>query len=256
LGGTVVSTVKCSGAFMIDVLSLAIAFVMVCAIKTSTRPARIPAGEVKSLRRRVAIWASDMQEGLVVMGRARFLLGVLAVLALMNLAIAPLPVIIPYFVKEVHHLPAWCIGLLDSALGAGVFFGAFALRAIQRHVRRDRVALSGLGLVGVGLALFGLPGIASPCIGMLTVGFGSTLFNISLNSNLMLAIPDHFRTRLFGWIVLKCQSVRPLGLSLAGVIIEQAPMPVFSCAIGATMLALTSLLALARKFCFFRIYQR
>ncbi len=248
LGGIVVSTIKCSGAFAVDVAGFMIAFALVSAIKADTRPVRGDAPVEGGLLRHLATWASDLKEGFVVLVRVRFILKMVAVFIVMNLAVAPLPVIIPYYVKEVLHLPAWNVGLLDSALGVGILFGSLLLGSTQRHFRRDAIAIGGLCLVGGGLALFAVPGIAFPCVGMLTVGIGSTFFNICMNSNLTLAIPDHFRTRLLALLALVCQLARPMGLSLAGFVIERVPVPVFACAVGAVIVILAPVPALGREF--------
>lgn len=83
VGGTVVSAVKCSGAFMVDMVSFVAALILVGSIKTDTRPIRARVPSAPALRNRLGIWVSDMKEGLVVLRRVRFLLGVSAVLALM-----------------------------------------------------------------------------------------------------------------------------------------------------------------------------
>lgn len=252
LGGTVISALSCSAALTIDAMSFVIAFAMVFAIKADTRPSGANARALPGLRDFVTTWIPDMREGLSVMCRVHFLLGVLAVLAFVNLSVSPLSIIIPCLIKQVFQLPAWYVGLLYAAKGGGVVFGACSLKVFQsRQKHQDMIGLGGLGLVGGGLALLGLPGPAPPFIGMFIVGLGSALFNIPLTSNLILAIPDRFQTRLSVWIFLACQSASPIGMLLAGVAIERIPLPALCCALGAAILALVPILASVREFCSF-----
>ena len=129
--------------------------------------------------------------------------------ALFNFAFVPFfGVMVPFYVKDVMHFPAWYAGLVDACFGVGVLLGSrVAPSPKSTRLPRDRVVMLGFMMVGVNIIALGLklPAAALPAFFLFG---GAGLVWVRMNTGIVrtLATPAHFRNRMMAtvYFVAEC----------------------------------------------------
>ncbi|NJK46058.1 MAG: MFS transporter [Pleurocapsa sp. SU_196_0] len=134
----------------------------------------------------------------------------------LSLFIINFQVTIPTFARFALSLTEGGFGLLSAAFGLGAAGGA-AFHASRSASDKNRLMQWGSLMLVVSVALLTLaPNVALACVGLALCGFGMILFNVSANSSVQLATPDHLRARVMSVYSLVFAGMAPPGALLTG----------------------------------------
>jgi DHA3 family macrolide efflux protein-like MFS transporter len=217
IGGILVSTVGIAAAFAVNVVTFMVSAIMMLIIRANTRASSGKAGAMT-----IKIWWSSVTEGFRVVFKVRILLGLSLVVMMINFTVAPLVVLIPYLVKEVEKLPAWYVGLLESGLAVGSIVGVIVFGILVKKVKLDRILLSAFLLLGSAIVLmsFNLH-IYVVLISVFLIGISVVWANVIISSQVMIAIPDVFRSRIGASLGFMGKAIEPVSLSVVGLSVDK-----------------------------------
>ncbi|MBN2227267.1 MAG: MFS transporter [candidate division Zixibacteria bacterium] len=140
----------------------------------------------------------------------------------LNFLVSPIAVLFPFYIED--HLgvtPDW-FGYLLAAMGAGSLIGYAVAGSLKISGRvRSRMLIVFLSIMGVQFGALGLSN--SPVLSLaltLTMGMLSGVVNISIITVLQLTTPSEIRGRVFGLLGTIIGGLMPLGMGLAGVVME------------------------------------
>ncbi|PYR33698.1 MAG: hypothetical protein DMF90_19910 [Acidobacteria bacterium] len=221
-GGALVGFLGVPGAFAIDAISFFVGAATAQLIRADTRPGGTSAafGADGSGGSALTRWTVDLKRGFRFLYAVRVLFVMALVAMLVNFLLAPMFVVLPVLVKLGRGLPPWYLGALESGMGAGAILGALGAGWLCRKILPDRVVVLGIALTGIAVAaLPWMPGVALPILATVTVGMSVSLANIPIMSQLAVATPDSYRSRVSSIMLFLCQGVMPLGVALAGVLL-------------------------------------
>jgi hypothetical protein len=122
----------------------------------------------------------------------------------------------PTFARFALSLDESGFGLLNAAFGLGAASGA-AFHASRPSSDKTRLMQWGaLLLVTAFGALSFVPNVPMACVVLALCGAGMILFNVSANSSVQLATPDHLRARVMSVYSLVFAGMAPPGALLTG----------------------------------------
>jgi MFS family permease len=153
-------------------------------------------------------------------------------------------VLLPAFAHDVLHLGANGYGMLMAGSGVGALVAALTVASAGHILPTRTMALGGVGIFSVALALFAFNknlylGVALLAI----VGFGVVLYFSTSNTVLQTIVPDEMRGRVMGIWTLIFGGMIPLGSLQAGLMADYLGTPA-TMAIGALICALAALVTL------------
>jgi MFS family permease len=188
-------------------------FISALAILTMTVPRttsgpRAEGGQVATVR-------AEMREGIVYLFGSQTMVGVLICMVVVQLAIGAIQVVWVPFLQRTFGVGAEGLGIVDVAQGLGMLVSGLALGFLTS--RLSKIALSGWGLVIIGLALAGMG--LSPAFGYviacsLLIGLALTPVSSALMTMMQLAVPDLKRGRVSS--AMNAMSMATSLLSMAG----------------------------------------
>jgi DHA3 family macrolide efflux protein-like MFS transporter len=184
-------------------------------IRARTKPQR------KEVNFSVKVWREDLKEGLLTVWNVKVLFGLVLVAALLNLAFAPIQILIPYLIKETLGLTPWHVGLVETVVGASIIIGSITIGLATKRLRNHRVLMLGVTIGAVALLVGGLIqaywGFVLTCALLV---MGVTWTNILVGAQAAVAVPDHYRARVNTIINTIATSAMPLGLALSGPLLD------------------------------------
>lgn len=250
-GGIVVSTLGVFGAFAIDAGSYLVAALSASRIKANTTPVR---KETPQMKAALHEWAQDLSEGFKLLFKIPVIFWICIVAMFLNLAFAPLGVILPVLAKEGRNMPPWFLGGLESSISLGAIVGAVTMTYVSKKIRADLLIVIAIAMMCIGtMVLPWVPNVALPLTVLFWIGIGGTWANIPMNTQISLAIPDAYRSRVGSIMGFLCQGISPLGLAAAGVIISSFGLTNALVAMGGIGLLLTPLMLLIPNFTKFMV---
>jgi DHA3 family macrolide efflux protein-like MFS transporter len=127
------------------------------------------------------------------------------------------------FAVNVLHGGTRAFGTLEAVVGAGFLIGSLALVALATKVKKGRVMIVGLLVMGVCLALVALTGsVWVAAIPLVAFGVANALVLIAVDTFLQQAVPEGMRGRVFSTRFMLTQGTYALsvlvGGALAGVV--------------------------------------
>jgi DHA3 family macrolide efflux protein-like MFS transporter len=165
----------------------------------------------------------DMKEGFKWILSQKGLLIIMIMSLIINLFTTPTFTMLPLFITEVLNGGAIQLAWIQSANGVGMILGGVVLGVWGGFKSKVNTAFSGLLMASIGLLLFSQTppnilwmGVASIFI----FGFMNSITNSSFFSLLQTLIPHEMQGRVLTLILSTSVAVSPLGLALAGPIVE------------------------------------
>jgi DHA3 family macrolide efflux protein-like MFS transporter len=212
--GLLVSVSGVSLALGVDCAVSLVALAIVLTVKLDARS--LPASDGTDAREIPVVtpWHQLIGSGFKVVFKVKmeFYLALLAMM--INLVLFPFfAVIVPFYVQEVAHLPAWYIGLLDCSFGIGILCASRVLaRFFSTRVFRDRLVMIGFSLLGTNLLALGLatPRFILPFFFVLG-GIGLIFINVNTSMVRTLATPPEFRNRMVATVSFLSALASPVG---------------------------------------------
>jgi predicted MFS family arabinose efflux permease len=240
-----------AGAGLFAALGMGLAYVFVTAFyvagllltlgvtsrpKSASRPARAGGGGGSHWR--------EMKEGLVYVGSRPHMLAGMWLAFLVNLTAFPLSGgLLPYVAREVYHVDQTGLGLLVASFASGALIGSISLTVIGRAFRPARTMIVFAGVWYVLLLAFAQMKIATGGSACLVIaGFAQSWSMVPLAVMLLRTSDEAFRGRVMGVRMLAIYSL-PIGLLVAGVLIEHLGYHATATLYAVTGLVFTLLIA-------------
>jgi MFS family permease len=150
----------------------------------------------------------------------------------------------PAFAHDVLHLGANGYGMLMAGSGVGALAAALTVASAGHILPTRFMALGGIGIFSVALALFAFTkNVYLGTLLLAIVGFGIVLYFSTSNTVLQSIVPDEMRGRVMGIWTLIFGGMIPLGSLQAGLMADLLGTPA-TIAIGALICAAAALVTL------------
>jgi MFS family permease len=219
--------------FLVDALSYLASVLSLCFIRTPFQEARV----VSSAR----LW-DDIQEGLAWLLRQPFIRFLALLTAIGNLVDFGVGLTVIVLAQK-QHASAVGIGLMMACGGIGGIIGSTLASVVQRkHTLRQILVGThwGWGLLLICIALAPSPWVIGILLGLIEVLVSIAL--VAQYSYRLATIPDALRARVTSVFRLVVVAGQPLGLTLAGVLIQAihpVPTMLFLAAIAVALAGVT-----------------
>jgi MFS transporter, DHA3 family, macrolide efflux protein len=197
------------------------------------------------------VFLSGTKEGLQYVWNRKGMRVLFLVAALLYLFIAPMYMLLPFYVEDYLKLDASWYGYLLMSLGIGSALGY--LIAGTANVRgRDQSNMIIFSLLGASLAMGIMGFLTQPFVVIpviFVVGLLAGVFMVKATTVLQLASPSDIRGRVFGLLATLTSGLAPLGWGIAGVVADLANknIPVIYATCGVLVLALSIAMAFSKE---------
>jgi predicted MFS family arabinose efflux permease len=243
-----------SGAGLFAVLGLGASYTVIAifyalgVILISQAGSAQPVPSVSRIAGAVAGGASawrELREGFIYIWNTPALAAALWLALLVNLTAFPITNgLLPYVAREIYHVDQTGLAYLIASLGLGAVVGSLLMYRAPTGGRLGRLMIAAgvtWHAVLIGFAL--TDGFALGMTALLIAGVAQGVTMVSLTVILMRAAEPRFRGRVMGVRLLAIYSL-PVGLLIAGALIEQIGFAATATIYAAAGLALTIVIAL------------
>ena len=165
----------------------------------------------------------DMKEGFQWIFKQKGLLVIMLMSLCINMVTTPTFTMLPLLITEFFKGGAIELAWVQSANGVGMILGGLILGVWGGFKSKINTAFSGLFVASIGLLVFSRTpadmlwiGVAS----MFVFGFMNSIANSTFFSVLQALIPHEMQGRVFTLIMSTSVAVSPIGLAIAGPIVE------------------------------------
>jgi DHA3 family macrolide efflux protein-like MFS transporter len=242
LGALLIGVLPLQGVLAIDVVTavLAISALLLVHIPQPQRAGSNEGAKPPSM-------VADMREALRFLRAWPGLLMIIGIAILVNLLIMPALSLQPLLVTEHFGGDALHLALLQSAFGIGMVSGGVTLSIWGGFKRRSLTGLLALALSGVGFAVIGVvPAKAYPAAvaAMFFAWFMQPIANGSLVAVVQIIVPAEMQGRVFTLLQSGAGAMIPLGLVIAGPLVEVVGVQVWFLVAGLSI----AVMALAALF--------
>lgn len=188
LGGVIIAAIGEAGCFFVNAASY---LATLTALTMMDMPRREPVGRVRL--------SEDLKEGVQLLRQHRRLVLFLAAVAALSFFGRPYIRMMPAFAREVLHVDARGLGLLQSAPGVGTICSALLVGWLASGRGKGAVLGGAMLAFGFVVALFGLTrSFPLALLLLVLMGTAQTLAMASANTLVQLTTPPHARGRLMG----------------------------------------------------------
>ncbi|MDD5495423.1 MAG: MFS transporter [Dehalococcoidia bacterium] len=167
---------------------------------------------------------SDTNEGLRYVWNQKGMRVLFLAAALLYLFIAPMAILLPFYVEDYLKLNAAWYGYLLMALGAGSVIGyVIAGAANVRGKRQSWLTIISLLLAAAAMGIVGFVTVPFMVMGVIfIIGLMAGIFIVKTTTVLQLAATSEIRGRVFGLLGTLTSGLAPLGMGIGGVIADLA----------------------------------
>ncbi len=214
LAGLLITTVGASNVLWID----AVTFVISAAIVAIAIPS-VP-HTVEDERR--GSYLGDIIKGFRFLRRDHLLLTLLVIAATLNFVSNPLvSVVLPVYAREQFGSAA-SLGLMLAGFGAGALAGALLYGAVGHRLPRRTIFVGAFLGVAVPFGVLAtLPGTATAVITLVVLGVITGPLSPLFVTVFQERTPAEMRGRIFGLVAASVWIVLPLGMLVAGLLLEK-----------------------------------
>jgi len=225
LGGAVVATIGPANSFILDSASFFLSTVFISLINYGP----VSREGIEDLYSDIAV---KIKGGLHYVMNDPFIKQLIVIAAGLNFVMAPINVILPFFIKEVLGLTAIVYGTMMACLSVGTFAGSMIIGNVTVH----RGKSLGSGILGIGASLvafsvvfmvsqnFLLPTLITIAILSATlvgVGAGSSFTNVPIITLLQRTTEDSKRGRVMSLVNMGAMAAMPVAYGITGFLLEQ-----------------------------------
>jgi len=214
----------------------------------------IPRPKPREERKAGEAWKSfirDTREGLDYVWNEKGMRILFLAAALLHLLIAPMLLLLPFYVEDYLRQNASWYGYLLAAVGLGSVAGYLIAGAVNvRGKAQSRMIILSLLAASLSLGIVGF--ITQPFIvlGVVTIfGLTAGIFIVKTTTVIQLAANSAIRGRVFGLLTTLTSGLAPIGMGIAGVIADMANknIPVIYAVCGLLVLVMSIGLALSHE---------
>lgn len=213
VAGVLVAVVGAANVLWIDAATFFVSALLVAVAVPRVGP-KAPVEEPAYVR--------DLREGFAFLGGDRALAAMVALVAITNTLDAVSIVALPVYADQVYGSPV-SLGLFTGALGAGSVVGALAFAGIGERLSRRRILTWGF----VAVTAWYFVAIWFPPLPVMLAAFAFTglaagPLNPVIDTVFYERVPDGMRGRVFGVVRATAWVAMPLGVLVAGPLLEVA----------------------------------
>ncbi len=194
---------------------------------------------------------SDTNEGLRYVWNQKGMRVLFLAAALLYLFVAPMVIILPFYVEDYLKLDASWYGYLLMSLGVGSVIGyVIAGAANVRGRAQSRLVVFSLMGAGLALGFIGFVNLPFVVLGIVfVIGLMAGIFIVKATTIVQLASSSEIRGRVFGLLGTLTSGLAPLGMGIAGVVIDMANknIPAICTTCGVLVLILSIGIASSRE---------
>ncbi len=212
LAGVLIGLLSSSHVLWIDAASFAIS-ALLYALVISAKQTKTDAAES---------YFKQFKEGLQFVRHSRLILAIVLTIAVTNFLDSPIfAVIMPVYAKQIYG-DATRLGLLLSIFGAGAVVSGLAFGVIGHRLPRRATYLTVFILVGLPFWVLALtPPFPIALAAMFCCGLAAGPINPILMTVFQERVPAEMRGRVGGMIIAIALVAAPLGMLLAGLLVER-----------------------------------
>lgn len=230
LAGVLIVVVGPTNVLWIDAVTFVVSAVVIAV--GVPRPEKRPAAEPTS-------YLSELRAGYAFLRRDPTLASLVVMLSITNLLDAISFVALPVYADEVFDSSV-ALGMMIGAQGAGSVVGALAFAAIGHRLSRRRVFSWGFVFTASWYPVAALfPPLAVLVAAKTVSGVASGPLNPVIDTVFFERVPDGMRARVLGVTHAAAWVAMPLGVLIAGAVIEAAGLRTTLIGVGALYLAVT-----------------
>ena len=203
--------------------------------------------ETRKLSSLSEVW-EDMLEGFRFIRASRSLLVLVSFAIILNTLLNPVfAVILPYLSRVTLRLSSVQFGSIETAATLGALAGNVLIAGKLKESSEELLFKALFGQLAVMLLLApaahpAFRAVAYPMLIAIFVVFGvfNTLVNIPIFAKLQKAVPDEVRSRFFSAFETMIMATTPLGMAVAGPLLDAVEMPLLIAALVAISLIVTA----------------
>src|SRR5947199_651999 len=228
LGGFSIDVFGCAHSFYLNAISYVAVIISLILIHPRHR---------ERTSRQQGMW-QDLREGLSFARKRSSLRMILLLQFIIAFLVFPYIVLLPIFARDIFHIGAPGLGVLNSASGIGALSGAILLVVLSQHLKRGKSLLVLLCVLGGFASLaFAVVNVLNVAILLLiALGACTVMSMTSTNTALQLLTPEHMRGRILSLWVMTALGLAPFGNLLAGWVAQSIGAP-STLAIGGVLCA-------------------
>lgn len=186
---------------------------------------------------------AELKAGREALRQAPLIGALMGPIVVINFFFAAIPVVLPVLAEGVFRSGAAGLGILMSCFGGGMFVGALALSMLKQQRERS-VALAGFSIMGCCFPLIALsPWLAVTGAGLLGVGIGLSIVNITLITLFQKLLDNSNRGKIMALVTALALSLQPIAYGVMGVLTDILKPAGALLAGGAVILLVTLYLA-------------
>jgi len=207
-------------AFAINSASFALAALAVLAIRVPPRAVG-PGAEVA----RDGAWWADFRAGLSFVRRTPLIRGLLVVFGFQTIGFSAMPVLQILFVDRMLGLPPSALGYLMSVFAVGMLAGGILVATVGDRIPHTRlIAIAATGFGALFILLASATWLPLTFLILALMGICEAATSVAVPTLLQEIVPDELRGRVFSVqnVVLTALSV--LGMGVAGIAADLAPI--------------------------------
>jgi predicted MFS family arabinose efflux permease len=217
-----------AGAGLFAVLGIGPAYLVIACFYATGFVLTLNVGAARAgmaIAARVSFWR-DLREGLVFVWDTPSSLAAMWLAFLVNMTAFPLTLgLLPYVARDIYHVDQTGLGLLVASFAVGALLGSIGVSLAGPSIRPARMMLIFATAWYAALLLFvWMPGPDSGRIMLVLAGFAQSLSMVPMAVMLLHAAGARFRGRIMGVRMLAIYGL-PLGLLVAGALIERIGYP-------------------------------
>ena len=237
IGGISIGVFGIAGSYYLNALSYLAVIIPLLLIHSA---------RVQRVSQRQGMWQS-LGEGLNYVRKRPSLQVVLLLQFIIAFLVFPYTILLPIFARDIFHIGAAGLGVLNSASGIGAMIGALLLLTLSQRLARGGLLLVILCVSGgCASVAFALAHILNAALLMLIVLGACTVMSSTVtNTTLQMLTPVEMRGRVVSIWVMTALGLAPFGNLLAGWVAQSlgAPLTLMiggsCCAAVALLIAIT-----------------
>ncbi len=187
IGGVVIALIGEAGCFFLNAVSFLAVFIALLLMAPLPKPEALTSGVFE-----------DIREGFGILRTHSRLLLYLSTVAIVSFFGRPYIRMMPTVAREMLHVQATGLGLLQSAPGVGTISSAFLIGWLAGS-GKGKMLVTALMVYGISIVAFGfVPWFGSALLLLVVIGLAQALVMSAAMTLVQLSVPDQLRGRIMG----------------------------------------------------------